>query len=132
MCSEYGGESCTKYKTPFSQSPESLNWGYSSESVAVCLYNAQSTDDSSNDGNMSTNGFSNSKWIKLNEKDIPLQNNPDERISYFKDFTLPVSLNNYNKVRIIAVNYQKFPNAPVYQLKRKKNSWIFIDELIFW
>ena len=77
-------------------------------------------------------GFSNNKWIKLNEKDIPLQNNPDERISYFKDFTLPVSLNNYNKVRIIAVNYQKFPNAPVYQLKRKKNSWIFIDELIFW
>jgi hypothetical protein len=77
-------------------------------------------------------GFSNNKWIKLNEKKIPLQIHPDERISYFKDFTLPVSLNNYNKVRIIAVNYQKFPNAPVYQLKRKKNSWIFIDELIFW
>jgi hypothetical protein len=77
-------------------------------------------------------GFSNNTWVKLNEKEIPLQNHPDERISYFKDFTLPVSLNNYNKVRIIAVNYQKFPNAPVYQLKRKKNSWIFIDELIFW
>jgi hypothetical protein len=77
-------------------------------------------------------GFSNNKWIKLNEKKISLQSHPDERISYFKDFTLPVSLNNYNKVRIIAVNYQKFPNAPVYQLKRKKNSWIFIDELIFW
>ena len=77
-------------------------------------------------------GFSNNKWVKLNEKKIPLQSHPDERISYFKDFTLPVSLNNYNKVRIIAVNYQKFPNAPVYQLKRKKNSWIFIDELIFW
>ena len=77
-------------------------------------------------------GFSNNKWIKLNEKKIPLQIHPDERISYFKDFTLPVSLNNYNKVRIVAVNHQKFPNAPVYQLKRKKNSWIFIDELIFW
>ena len=77
-------------------------------------------------------GFSNNKWIKLNEKEIPLQNNPDERISYFKDFTLPVSLKNYHRVRIIAVNYQNFPNAPVYQLKRKKNSWIFIDELIFW
>ena len=39
---------------------------------------------------------------------------------------------NYNKVKIIAVNYQKFPNTPVYKKKREKNSWIFIDELIFW
>ena len=51
--------------------------------------------------------------------------------SYFKEFTLAVNLEGYNEVKIVAVNHFKFPKAPVYDRKRKY-SWIFIDEVIFW
>ncbi len=72
------------------------------------------------------------KYELLNTLSIPVQHEPDERISYFKDFTLAVDLKGYNEVKIRAINHMRFPDAPVYKKWKKKSSWIFIDELIFW
>lgn len=72
------------------------------------------------------------KYELLSLLSVPVQNSPDERISYFKDFTLALDLKGYDEVKIMAVNHKRFPNAPVYRKMRKKKSWIFADELIFW
>ena len=64
--------------------------------------------------------------------DIPVQDHPDERISYFKDFTLDVNLKGKDELMIRAVNHMKFPDAPVYRKWKKRNTWIFIDEIIIW
>ena len=72
------------------------------------------------------------KYVLLNSLSIPVQKQPDERVSYFRDFTLEVDLKNYEEVKVVAVNHMKFPDAPVYRKLKNKNSWIFIDELIFW
>ena len=63
---------------------------------------------------------------------VPVQQEPDERISYFKDFTLSVDLRGYQEVKIRAFNHMTFPNAPVYKKWNKRKSWLFADELIFW
>ena len=76
-------------------------------------------------------GKSNDRWLPINQLEIALQDHPDDRKSYFKEFTLAVNLDGYNEVKIVAVNHFKFPKAPVYDRKRKY-SWIFIDEVIFW
>ena len=76
-------------------------------------------------------GKSNDRWLPINQLEIDLQDHPDDRKSYFKEFTLAVNLEGYNEVKIVAVNHFKFPKAPVYDRKRKY-SWIFIDEVIFW
>ena len=68
----------------------------------------------------------------LNFLDIPVQQNPDERISYFKDFTLAVDLKGYDEVKVVGVGHGKFPDAPVYRRLIKRNAWIFADEIIFW
>ena len=68
----------------------------------------------------------------LNFLDIPVQQNPDERISYFKDFTLAVDLKGYDEVKVVGVGHGKFPDAPVYRRLIKRNAWIFTDEIIFW
>lgn len=68
----------------------------------------------------------------LNALNIPVQKDPDERISYFKDFTLAVDLKGYNEVKVVGVGHGKFPDAPVYRKSIKRNAWIFADELIFW
>ena len=75
---------------------------------------------------------SNGKYKLVNSLTIPVQHQPDERISYFEDFTIPVDLKGYNQVKIRALNHITFPNAPVYKKWKKKKSWIFSDELIFW
>ena len=75
---------------------------------------------------------SNGKYKLVNSLTIPVQHQPDERISYFEDFTIPVDLKGYNQVKIRALNHINFPNAPVYKKWKKKKSWIFSDELIFW
>ena len=72
------------------------------------------------------------KYKLLNFLDIPVQQNPDERISYFKDFTLAVDLKGYDEVKVVGVGHGKFPDAPVYRRLIKKNAWIFADEIIFW
>lgn len=72
------------------------------------------------------------KYKLIKDLSIPLQHMPDERVSYFKDFTLAVDLKGYEELKIRALNYMKFPDAPVYQKSKKRKSWIFIDELIFW
>ena len=72
------------------------------------------------------------KYKLLNSLDIPVQQNPDERISYFKDFTLAVDLKGYDEVKVVAVGHGKFPDAPVYRRLIKRNAWIFADEIIFW
>ena len=72
------------------------------------------------------------KYTLLKDMSIPVMHLPDERISYFKDFTLEVDLKDYSAVKILALNHMRFPDAPVYRKLIKKNSWIFIDELIFW
>ncbi len=64
--------------------------------------------------------------------DIPVQDHPDERISYFKDFTLDINLKGKDELMIRAVNHMKFPDAPVYRKWKKRNTWIFIDEIIIW
>ena len=76
-------------------------------------------------------GKSNDRWLPINQLEITPQDHPDDRKSYFKEFTLPVNLEGYNEVKIVAVNHFKFPKAPVYDRKRKY-SWIFLDEVIFW
>jgi len=76
-------------------------------------------------------GKSNDGWLPINQLEIALQDYPDDRKSYFKEFTLAVNLEGYNEIKIVAVNHFKFPKAPVYDRKRKY-SWIFIDEVIFW
>ena len=55
------------------------------------------------------------KYKLLNSLDIPVQQNPDERISYFKDFTLAVDLKGYDEVKVVGVGHGKFPDAPVYR-----------------
>ena len=75
---------------------------------------------------------SNGKYKLINSLSIPLKHKPDERISYFEDFTIPVNLNGYNEVKIRALNHMTFPDAPVYKKKKKRKTWIFADELIFW
>tara|TARA_S200000501_G_scaffold5420_1_gene4720 strand:+ start:7049 stop:9145 length:2097 start_codon:yes stop_codon:yes gene_type:complete len=72
------------------------------------------------------------KYELLSDLVIPVQDSPDERISYFKDFTLPVDFNGYKEIKVVALNHMKFPNAPVYQKWKSKKSWVFADELIFW
>lgn len=72
------------------------------------------------------------KYKLLNSLDIPVQQNPDERISYFKDFTLALDLNGYEEVKVVGVGHGKFPDAPVYRRLIKRNAWIFADEIIFW
>ena len=72
------------------------------------------------------------KFKLLNSLDIPVQQNPDERISYFKDFTLAVDLKGYDEVKVVAVGHGRFPDAPVYRRLIKRNAWIFADEIIFW
>ena len=72
------------------------------------------------------------KYKLLNFLDIPVQQNPDERISYFKDFTLAVDLKGYDEVKVVGVGHGKFPDAPVYRRLIKRNAWIFADEIIFW
>ena len=74
----------------------------------------------------------NGKYKLLQALFIPVQDEPDERISYFKDFTLAVDLKGYDKVKIRALNHMTFPDAPVYKKLKKRKSWIFADELIFW
>jgi hypothetical protein len=74
----------------------------------------------------------NGKYKLLKGLTIPLQHMPDERVSYFKDFTLAIDLKGYEELKIRALNYMKFPDAPVYRKSKKRKSWIFIDELIFW
>ncbi|MEC8636860.1 MAG: FN3 associated domain-containing protein [Bacteroidota bacterium] len=68
----------------------------------------------------------------LQSLSVPVQHEPDERISYFKDFTLSVDLTGYEEVKIRAINHLTFPNAPVYEKWKKRKSWLFADELIFW
>ena len=68
----------------------------------------------------------------LQSLSVPVQHEPDERISYFKDFTLSVDLTGYEEVKIRAINHLTFPNAPVYKKWKKRKSWLFADELIFW
>ena len=68
----------------------------------------------------------------LQSLSVQVQHEPDERISYFKDFTLSVDLTGYEEVKIRAYNHLTFPNAPVYKKWKKRKSWLFADELIFW
>jgi hypothetical protein len=63
---------------------------------------------------------------------IPILVEPDERISYFKDFTLDVDLDDYQEVKVIAQNHKLFPDAPVYRKAKNRKTWLFIDEVIFW
>ena len=72
------------------------------------------------------------KYKLLHALSIPVQHEPDERISYFNDFTLAVDLKGYDEVKIRASNHMTFPNAPVYKKWNKRKSWLFADELIFW
>ncbi|MGB2253172.1 MAG: FN3 associated domain-containing protein, partial [Flavobacteriaceae bacterium] len=72
------------------------------------------------------------KYQLLQSLSVPVQHEPDERISYFKDFTLSVDLRGYEEVKIRALNHITFPNAPVYKKWNKRKSWLFADELIFW
>ena len=72
------------------------------------------------------------KYKLLNTLSIPVQNEPDDRLSYFKNFTLPLDLQGFNEVKIRALNHMNFPDAPVYKKWKKKSSWIFADEIIFW
>ena len=72
------------------------------------------------------------KYELLNSLPIPVQHEPDDRLSYFKDFTLALDLLGYNELKIRALNHMTFPNAPVYKKWKKRSSWIFADELIFW
>lgn len=68
----------------------------------------------------------------LNAMSIPILVEPDERISYFKDFTLDVDLDDYQEVKVIAQNHKLFPDAPVYRKAKNRKTWLFIDEVIFW
>ena len=75
---------------------------------------------------------SSSQYELIKTLDIPVQDHPDERISYFKDFTLDVNLKGKDELMIRAFNHMKFPDAPVYKKLKKQNTWIFVDEIIVW
>ena len=75
---------------------------------------------------------SDGKYQLLQSLSVPVQHEPGERISYFKDFTLSVDLRGYEEVKIRALNHITFPNAQVYKKWNKRKSWLFADELIFW
>jgi hypothetical protein len=72
------------------------------------------------------------KYRLLESMGIDIQSELDERISYFKDFTLPVDLKGYDEIKIRAINHMTFPDSPVYKKFRKRKVWLFADELIFW
>jgi len=72
------------------------------------------------------------KYRLLESMGIDVQSELDERISYFKDFTLPVDLKGYDEIKIRAINHMSFPDSPVYKKFRKRKVWLFADELIFW
>ena len=72
------------------------------------------------------------KYQLLQSMSIPVQKELDERISYFKDFTLSVDLKGYDEIKVRALNHMTFPDAPVYKKWNKRKSWLFADELIFW
>lgn len=74
----------------------------------------------------------NGKYQLLQSMSIPVQKELDERISYFKDFTLSVDLKGYDEIKVRALNHMTFPDAPVYKKWNKRKSWLFADELIFW
>ena len=74
----------------------------------------------------------NGKYQLLQSMSIAVQPELDERISYFKDFTLSVDLKGYDEIKVRAINHMTFPNAPVYKKLSKKKTWLFADELIFW
>ena len=69
----------------------------------------------------------------LNSIEIPIDKNIDDgNVTDFRDFTIPLNLNNYEEVKLIGKNYMEFPDLPVFHKKRKRKVWIFIDEIIFW
>jgi hypothetical protein len=72
------------------------------------------------------------KYQLLQSMSIAVQPELDERISYFKDFTLSVDLKGYDEIKVRAINHMTFPDAPVYKKLSKRKSWLFADELIFW
>ena len=69
---------------------------------------------------MSTVKSSNGKYKLVNSLTIPVRSLPDERISYFEDFTIPVDLKGYNQVKIRALNHITFPNVLFIRNGRKK------------
>ncbi len=69
----------------------------------------------------------------LNSIEIPIDKNiNDGNTTDYKDFTIPLNLNNYKEVKLVGKNYMEFPDLPVFHKKRKRKVWIFIDEIIFW
>jgi hypothetical protein len=69
----------------------------------------------------------------LNSIEIPINKDIDDgNITDFRDFTIPLNLKNYEEVRLVANNYARFPDLPVFHKKKKSKVWIFIDEIIFW
>ena len=69
----------------------------------------------------------------LNLIEIPIDKDIDDgNVTDFRDFTIPLNLNNYEEVKLIGKNYMEFPDLPVFHKKRKRKVWIFIDEIIFW
>ena len=69
----------------------------------------------------------------LNSIEIPIDKNIDDgNVTDFRDFTIPLNLNNYEEVKLIGINYMEFPDLPVFHKKQKRKVWIFIDEIIFW
>lgn len=69
----------------------------------------------------------------LNSIEIPIDKNIDDgNTTDYKDFTIPLNLNNYKEVKLVGKNYRGFPDLPVFHKKRKRKVWIFIDEIIFW
>lgn len=69
----------------------------------------------------------------LNSIEIPIDKNIDDgNVTDFRDFTIPLNLNNYEEVKLIGKNYMEFPDLPVFHKKQKRKVWIFIDEIIFW
>jgi len=69
----------------------------------------------------------------LNSIEIPIDKNIDDgNTTDYKDFTIPLNLNNYKEVKLVGKNYMEFPDLPVFHKKRKRKVWIFIDEIIFW
>jgi hypothetical protein len=69
----------------------------------------------------------------LNSIEIPIDKNIDDgNVTDFRDFIIPLNLNNYEEVKLVGKNYMEFPDLPVFHKKRKRKVWIFIDEIIFW
>ena len=60
----------------------------------------------------------------LNTLSIPLQNEPDDRLSYFKELYAYWIYRGYNEVKIRALNHMNFPDAPVYKKWKKRK---FLD-----